>query len=63
LIKTLPAHLTHEMCSCGHMGGHSPNRNSHATRFQLGHGYCTVEGCSCNQFTWIGFCTKKGDIE
>lgn len=53
---------THEMCSCGHMGGHSPNNNSHADRFQIGHGHC-LEDCVCRQFTWVGFCDEKGDIE
>ena len=61
------------MCNCGHMGGHSPNNNSHAIlfhtavtstdRFQIGHGQCLADGCECKQFTWIGFCDKKGVIE
>jgi hypothetical protein len=48
-----------EMCSCGHFGGHSPDEQ-HKPRFQKGHGQC--KECSCEQFTWVGFCNRKGII-
>ena len=63
MTSQLPSHLTHEMCSCGHMGGHSPNNNGHADRFQIGHGQCIADNCECVQFTWVGFCDKKGVVE
>ena len=63
MTSQLPSHLTHEMCSCGHFGGHSPNNNKHADRFQIGHGQCLDCNCECVQFTWVGFCDKKGVVE
>ena len=51
----------YEMCDCGHFGGMSPeSHNGHQARFQQGHGACN--NCECKQFTWIGFCTAKGEI-
>ena len=47
-----------EMCSCGHMGGMSPNKNAHTTQFQKGHGGYLL--CDCPQFTWVGWCNAKG---
>ncbi|SVD50147.1 uncharacterized protein METZ01_LOCUS403001 [marine metagenome] len=47
----------HELCSCGHTGGFSPN-GTHKTRFQKGHGQC--DACDCIQFTWVGWCDTHG---
>ena len=59
ILNKLPKEYTHEMCSCGHFGGHSPDEQ-HESRFQKGHGQC--KECSCKQFTWVGFCNSKGII-
>ena len=67
LMRNLFDEITHkhskmtkfEMCSCGHFGGHSPDEQ-HKPRFQKGHGQC--KECSCEQFTWVGFCNSKGII-
>ena len=48
----------YEMCKCGHMGGNSPNKNTHVDRFQIGHGRCLA--CECSQFTWVRFCDSEG---
>mgnify|MGYP003321829059 CR=1 FL=1 len=55
---------THEMCRCGHFGGHSPYKkdNGHMNGIQQGHGYCKHNNCECNQFTWVGFCNSEGVI-
>ena len=50
----------YEMCKCGHFGGNSDTKQQHEQRVQLGHGQCVA--CECNQFTWIGFCDKNGNI-
>ena len=47
----------HELCTCGHTGGFSPN-GAHKPRFQRGHGQCNA--CVCMQFTWPGWCDAKG---
>ena len=59
ILNKLPKEYTHEMCSCGHFGGHSPDEQ-HESRFQKGHGQC--KECSFEQFTWVGFCNSKGII-
>ena len=50
-------HNLHELCSCGHRGGFSPN-GEHKARFQEGHGEC--KKCDCEQFTWVDWCDEKG---
>jgi len=52
---------TFEVCTCGHMGGKSPN-SSHASHFQAGHGQCLSLGCECGQFTWKGWANSKGEV-
>ena len=47
-----------EMCSCGHLGGSSPN-GKHTSRFEKGHVSCTA--CTCKQFTWVFYCDKDGE--
>ena len=65
-MPELPKEYTHEMCRCGHFGGHSPiweeADNGHMNGIQQGHGYCKHNNCECNQFTWVGFCNNEGVI-
>jgi len=50
----------YELCNCGHFGGHSP-LEQHMPNFEKGHGSC--KECNCEQFTWIGFCDEKGNLD
>lgn len=40
-------------CTCGHTG--NTENSQHAGRFQFGHGPCMMAGCTCEQFTWVGY--------
>jgi len=40
-------------CACGHTG--NTEDSHHGSRFALGHGACQVNGCGCEQFTWVAF--------
>ena len=52
----------YEMCECGHFGGNSLHVvNSHKANFEKGHGECI--DCNCDQFTWVGFCDKHGNVK
>ncbi len=39
------------VCDCGHIG--DKENSDHDTRFQAGHGACKIDGCDCQQFTWV----------
>ena len=39
------------ICDCGHIG--DKEASEHHDRFQAGHGPCKMEGCECQQFTWV----------
>ena len=47
------------LCRCGHAGGPNPEglsfKTKHRPRFGVGHGSCAVIGCSCRQYTWVGW--------
>lgn len=42
------------VCKCGHLGDgpHSGHRGLN------GHGSCWIEGCRCEQFTWVKFTSE-----
>lgn len=41
------------LCVCGHRG--DGEGSQHHDTFQHGHGACTVPGCKCGKFTWVGW--------
>lgn len=45
------------VCSCGHLGdGDDSQHLGVGTPFGAGgHGACTVPGCECQKFTWVGW--------
>jgi hypothetical protein len=61
-MNNMNTNSMYEMCSCGHFGGSSnDDKQQHIAHFQKGHGRCM--DCNCQQFTWVGFCDKSGNIK
>ena len=43
------------ICACEHTGDGSNSDHLSGGFGAAGHGRCTVEGCPCEQFTWVAF--------